>query len=318
MNDSIHRCSRSIAVQRHYLLGSDSRICRRLQNDVSSNGRSSTHSLVLVGENAGLAQEALAALAATENFAEINLRKIDRSAIATFGFEPYKDLMLILIKGRRHCSLRLVNPTYESMNEGDCYLLITPSKVFVWLGRYANALEKAKTMDLMDFLKQHRDFGLRSEVKYFLLDPANDDCENDIHAEFNDIIRGDYEEYKSIDDVTDDDFYEANIMELNRVYRLDNDMLLPLHDFCFRSLSVKILDANDVFVFDFGSELYVWNGKYADKTKRNIGVQLAQQLWSDPYDFSECLINPFEPLDGKCSSSGRKRSSLSICLSRQK
>jgi len=254
---------------------------------------------LLVAENAGLAQEALAALAATENFAEINLRKIDRSSIATFGFEPYKDLMLILIKGRRHCSLRLVNPNSESINEGDCYLLKTPTKVFAWLGRYANALEKAKTMDIIDYLKQHRDFGLRSEAKYFVLDQANDDTENDIHAEFADILHGEHDDFKAINYVIDDDFYEANVMELNRVYRVDNDMLIPLDDFCFRSLSVKILDANDVFVFDFGSELYVWNGKYADKVKRNMGLQLAQQLWNDPYDFSECLINPFDPLDGK-------------------
>ena len=258
----------------------------------------SLHFSSLVAENAGLAEEALAALAATENFAEINLRKIDRSSLATFGFEPYKDLMLILIKGRRHCSLRLVNPHYHSINEGDCYLLITPSKVFGWLGRYANALEKAKTMDIVDYLKQHRDFGLRSEAKYFILDQANDDTENDIHAEFGDILRGDYDDYKTIDHVTDDDFYEANIMELNRVYRLDNDMLIPLDDFCFRSLSVKILDPNDVFIFDFGAEVYVWNGKYADKLKRQMGLQLAQQLWNDPYDFSECLMNPFDPLDG--------------------
>ena len=86
--------------------------------------------MILVAENAGLAQEALAALAASENFAEINLRKIDRSSVATFGFEPYKDLMLILIKGRRHCSLRLVNPNSQSINEGDCYLLITPFESF--------------------------------------------------------------------------------------------------------------------------------------------------------------------------------------------
>jgi len=259
----------------------------------------------LVAENAGLAQEALAALAATENFAEINLRKIDRAALATFGFEPYKDLMLLLIKGRRHCSLRLLNPTYESVNEGDCYILITPNKVFAWLGQYTNALEKAKTLDIIDFLKQHRDFGLRSEAKYFVLDQANDDTENDIHAEFADILHGEDEEFRTIDSVIDDDFYEANIMELNRVYRVDNDMLVPLHDFCFRSLSVKILDSNDVLVFDFGSELYVWNGKYADKNKRNMGLQLAQQLWNDPYDFSECLINPFDPFDEKNESAGQ-------------
>ena len=105
--------------------------------------------------------------------------------------------MLLLIKGRRHCSLRLLNPTYASLNEGDCYLLITPSKVFAWLGRYANALEKAKAMDIIDFLKQHRDFGLRSEAKYFILDQANDDTEDDIHAEFAYILQGEHAEMKT-------------------------------------------------------------------------------------------------------------------------
>ena len=235
--------------------------------------------------------------------------------MATFGFEPYKELMLILIKGRRHCSLRLLNPSCHSINEGDCYLLITPSKVFAWLGRYANALEKAKTMDIIDYLKQHRDFGLRSEAKYFVLDQANDDTENDIHAEFADILRGECHEFNKLDYVTDDDFYEANIMELNRVYRVDNDMLIPLDDFCFRSLSVKLLDPNDVFVFDFGAEVYVWNGKYADKTKRQMGLQLAQQLWSDPYDFSECLLNPFDPLDGQWRERASRRFPKSLPIS---
>ncbi|CAF2819700.1 unnamed protein product [Rotaria sp. Silwood2] len=252
-----------------------------------------------IAETAGVAQEALASLTAAENFAEVNLRRIDQSPVAKFGFEPYKELMLILVKGRRQCSLRLVNATYESINEGDCYLLITPLKVFAWFGRYANAAEKAKTTDLIDYLKQHRDFGLRNEVKYFILDQAKDDTENDSHAEFRDILQGEIDDYKSIDNVIDDDFYEANITELNRVYHVENDLLMPLDDLCFRSLSIKILDSNEVFVFDFGSELYVWNGKYADKTKRNMGLQLAQQLWNDSYDFSECIINPFDPLDGK-------------------
>lgn len=227
------------------------------------------------------------------------MRKIDQTPVAKFGFEPYKEFMLILIKGRRQCVLRLVNPTYESINEGDCYLLITPLKVFAWFGRYANALEKAKTTDLIDYLKQHRDLGLRNEVKYFALDQAKDDTENDSHAEFRDILRGEIDDYQLVDNVIDDDFYETNIPELNRVYHVENDVLMPLDDLCFHPLSMKILDSNEVFVFDFGSELYVWNGKYADKTKRNMGLQLAQQLWNDSYDYSECIINPFNPLDGK-------------------
>lgn len=254
---------------------------------------------VLVAENAGLAQEALASITAAENFAEINLRKIDQPPMTKTGYEPYKETMLILIKGRRHCFAHLVKPTYESINEGDCYLLITPLKVFAWFGRYANATEKAKTMDLIDYLKQHRDFGLRNEAKYFILDQAKDDTENDSHAEFRDILQGEIDDYKSINDVTDDDFYESNVTELNRVYRVENDFLMPLDDLCFRALSIKVLDSNEVFVFDFGAELYVWSGKYAEKSKRNMGLQLAQQLWTDSYDYSECVINPFDPLDGK-------------------
>ncbi|UJR20854.1 hypothetical protein I4U23_023964 [Adineta vaga] len=250
-----------------------------------------------IGENAGLAQEALAALAATENFAEISLRKVDQSPVVKFGYEPYKETMLILIKGHRQCSLRLINPVYESINEGDCYLLITPLKVFAWLGRYANTLEKARTTDIIDYLKQHRDFGLRNEVKYFILDQAKDDTEDDSHAEFRDMLHGEIDYYKSMNEVTDDNFYETNITELNRVYRVENDLLMPLENFCFRSLSIQILDPNEVFVFDFGAELYVWNGKFADKTKRNMGLQLGQQLWNDPYDYSESPIDPFDPFD---------------------
>ena len=234
-----------------------------------------------------------------ENFAEINLRKIDQMPVAKFAYEPYKDLMLILIKGRRHCSLRLVNPHYRSLNEGDCYLLLTPLKVFAWFGRHANSIEKNRTTDLIDYLKQHRDFGLRNEVKYFLLDQGKDDTENDLHAEFRDILQGENEESQSMDEVIDDDFYEMNITELNRVYRVEEDLLMPLNEFCFRALSIKILDPNDVLVFDFGSELYVWNGKLAEKNKRMMGLQLAQQLWNDSYDSSECIIHPFDPLDGK-------------------
>ena len=86
---------------------------------------------------------------------------------------------------------------------------------------YGDGLKDAgfKMIDIIDYLKQHRDFGLRSEAKYFILDQANDDTENDIHAEFADILHGEDDEVKSFDYVTDDDFYEANIMELITVRR---------------------------------------------------------------------------------------------------
>ena len=38
-------------------------------------------------------------------------------------------------------------------------------------------------------------------------------------------------------------------------------------------------DMNRVLVFDFGSELYVWNGRSAPFETRRLGIKLAKDLW---------------------------------------
>ena len=53
-----------------------------------------------------------------------------------------------------------------------------------------------------------------------------------------------------------------------------------------------------VFVFDFGSELYLWQGKGVSPTARKVSMKLAQQLWSQGYDYSTCEVNPLDPLRG--------------------
>jgi supervillin len=45
-------------------------------------------------------------------------------------------------------------------------------------------------------------------------------------------------------------------------------------------------------VFDFGSELYVWNGKNAPLERRRVAVSLAQELWNEGCDYSECDMCP--------------------------
>lgn len=74
-----------------------------------------------------LAREALAALASKEDFASVNLRK--SGDMTPHLLPPYKDLMLLHLKGRRRVQTRLVSPTADSINQGDCYVLVTPSQV---------------------------------------------------------------------------------------------------------------------------------------------------------------------------------------------
>ncbi len=93
-----------------------------------------------------LAEEALRALAAKEDFGAVKLRKSDPSKTPgqAIGNRPYKELMLIQVKGRKHVQLRLVEPSWTSLNSGDCFILINSEYVFLYEGRFANVMERAK------------------------------------------------------------------------------------------------------------------------------------------------------------------------------
>lgn len=52
--------------------------------------------------------------------------------------------------GRRHVQTRLVEPRASSLNSGDCFLLVTPQYCFIWVGEFANVIERAKVSVCLD------------------------------------------------------------------------------------------------------------------------------------------------------------------------
>lgn len=69
-------------------------------------------------------------MASTEDFSSVTLKNVDMDATG-YGntLPPYKDVMLLLVKGRRHVQVRLVEPVAASINSGDNYILVTRSEV---------------------------------------------------------------------------------------------------------------------------------------------------------------------------------------------
>ena len=59
-----------------------------------------------------------------------------------------------------------------------------------------------------------------------------------------------------------------------------------------------------VLVFDFGSELYVWAGKRACGDERQVGMKLAREMWKEPFDYNDCDINPIYPLESPMRMTG--------------
>lgn len=81
-----------------------------------------------VSKNSSLAVEALAGLASRENFSAVALKKVENNPVVR-EMPPYTSLMLLQVKGRRHAQTRLVEPLAANINQGDDYVLITPSEV---------------------------------------------------------------------------------------------------------------------------------------------------------------------------------------------
>ena len=77
-----------------------------------------------------MAVEALAGLASREDFTAVALKKA--ASPTNMNMLPYKSLMLLQVKGRRHVQTRLVEPVASSINSGDTFVLITPSEVSSW------------------------------------------------------------------------------------------------------------------------------------------------------------------------------------------
>lgn len=128
-----------------------------------------------------LGDEAVQALSTKEDMSKVVLRHHDNKASPVPGISPhwlpYTDLMLIQVKGqqtidlnvvtvialallenmnywhnlnalvnagRRPGQVRLVEPSAKSINSGDCFILITPNDIFLWIGEFCNVIEKVK------------------------------------------------------------------------------------------------------------------------------------------------------------------------------
>ncbi|XP_060818498.1 supervillin isoform X1 [Bombus pascuorum] len=246
-----------------------------------------------LAKNSSLAMEALAGLASTEDFSNITLRNVTDTNISSNRLQPYKDLMLLLIKGRRHVQVRLVEPVAESINSGDNFVLVTKSEVYNYIGKYCNVIEKARGAEIALSIQQNKDLGCQT----FQVITINEDkltCTKSqlqkfwsylgVENENMDVIEGGHPD--------EDELYETFMIDTNMVYEIKDEELVPLEKYWGTIPKIEMLDPNKVLVFDFGSEMYIWSGKGASTDKKKLATHLATEMWQEGYDYSECTVCP--------------------------
>ncbi|XP_052426394.1 supervillin isoform X12 [Carassius gibelio] len=250
-----------------------------------------------MNKNSGFSEVALAGLASKENFGSVSLRSVNASEQSSNNSAmPYKKLMLIQVKGRRHVQTRLVEPRASSLNSGDCFLLITPHYCFIWIGEFANVIEKAKAAELASFIQTKHDLGCRASYVQTIEEGAN--THSHAAKEFWKILGG-QGSYQAAGTPEQDEFYESAVVETNCIYKLMEDKLVPEDDYWGRVPRCSMLNPKEVLVFDFGSEVYVWHGKEVTLAQRKVAFQLAKHLWNGTFDYTNCDINPLDP--GECN-----------------
>lgn len=92
--------------------------------------------------------------------------------------------------------------------------------------------------------------------------------------------------------VDEDEIFESGIISTNMCYDVFDDELVPIQKYWGQIPKIEMLDHSKIIVFDFGTELYVWNGKNTHLETRRRAFQLAKELWDEGYDYKNCLICP--------------------------
>uniref|UniRef100_A0A4W4EVA2 HP domain-containing protein n=1 Tax=Electrophorus electricus TaxID=8005 RepID=A0A4W4EVA2_ELEEL len=250
-----------------------------------------------ISNSSSLVDAAVAGLASKEDYSSVSLRSVSNSEqVTNNSAAPYKKVMLMQVKGRRHVQTRLVEPRVSSLNSGDCFLLVTPEHCFVWVGEFANVIERAKASELATFIHLNHDLGCRATQVDTIEEGVN--SQSPMVAEFWKILAGPGS-YQSAGPPEDDELYESAIVETNCIFRLVDDKLLPDDDFWGKVPRCSLLGSKEVLVFDFGSEVYVWHGKEVTLAQRKVAFQLAKHLWNGTFDYANCDINPLDP--GGCN-----------------
>uniref|UniRef100_A0A2K6EFF8 Supervillin n=1 Tax=Propithecus coquereli TaxID=379532 RepID=A0A2K6EFF8_PROCO len=197
-----------------------------------------------MSSNSNFSEATLAGLASKENFSNVSLRSASLTEQSSNNSAvPYRKLMLLQIKGRRHVQTRLVEPRASSLNSGDCFLLLSPHHCFLWTGEFANVIEKAKASELATLIQTKRELGCRATYIQTIEEGIN----THTHAakDFWKLLGG-QTSYQSAGDPKEDELYETAIIETNCIYRLMDDKLVPDDDYWGKIPKCSLLQPKEV------------------------------------------------------------------------
>uniref|UniRef100_A0A1I7TWZ4 HP domain-containing protein n=1 Tax=Caenorhabditis tropicalis TaxID=1561998 RepID=A0A1I7TWZ4_9PELO len=203
---------------------------------------------------------------------------------------PYPEVMLIQIRGSKNIDVRLIAPAISSIHEYACFVVVHHKSLFKYEGSMSNILERTKASQLCIEILGKGDLNCAAESTSTVTENNKSTLSKLLHCSENN-VSDDYN-YQPTSEP-----FETTISKLNLVFRIADDKSAETLSRRER-LSYNILQPNDVLIFDFGSEIYVWTGRYSSKVSTAYALEYAKQLMRKPVKSAKSLLGDSESFCG--------------------
>lgn len=202
-----------------------------------------------------------------------------RSGFRHVEEEPKENIVTLLRvfkneqAGANSIVVREVDPSWESLDDGDVFVLDVGDKIWVWQGKDCSPMEKAKAAQVVHDMTQakHMDVEVVSQAEsgsgrvMALLGGGQDTPRQGLHKPRP--IASGTRQPPSPD-------------QCKKLFRLSDAAGELSFDLVKdgNSLSKRDLDGNDVFLFDdSGQAIWVWEGQSASHAERSTWLQVARK-----------------------------------------
>ncbi|XP_059398538.1 gelsolin-like isoform X2 [Carassius carassius] len=177
---------------------------------------------------------------------------------------------VLQVKGRRVVRATEVAVSWDSFNQGDCFILDLGSEIYQWCGSKSNRFEKLKATQLAKGIRDNERSG-RARV-YVCDEGAERDKMLEVLGEKPDLPEGASDDIKA-------DASNRKMAKLYKVSDASGDMTIALVA-AENPFSQSALESSDCFILDHGSDgkIFVWKGKDATVEERKAAMKAADEF----------------------------------------
>nr|XP_055035601.1 gelsolin a isoform X1 [Misgurnus anguillicaudatus] len=177
---------------------------------------------------------------------------------------------VLQVKGRRVVRATEVPVSWDSFNQGDCFILDMGNDIYQWCGSKSNRFEKLKATQLAKGIRDNERSG-RARV-YVCDEGMEREKMLEVLGEKPDLPEG----------ASDDIQADASNRKMAKLYKVSDgsgDMTIALVA-AENPFSQSALESSDCFILDHGSDgrIFVWKGKDANMEERKAAMKAADEF----------------------------------------